>query len=437
MYRSPVRLTVGVVAFATIVACVARAATSAPERPPMAIPVLSPIIPADLPANPTQADAVNFAWRSFVAVNWPAVSGQRGVPDWKKKIGQPGDVVWNTWKTPGEVFLANGQQPASWSQPGGTLPPECVKAGAAPGVYWLQRVTKVPGNSNNGAMRAAREAVGGTLTDQHGNLVRFDVRLNKVEFDNIVGYRYYSIEGQDSAKVISLSAGVMEVKASWREMTDADTPLMKDRFFRRMAWIYTPASPNHPPTCIESEVGLVGLHIAQKTPSRPQWTWATFEQLDNVPAFVPPSSAPTGAPDVRQLPYSFNNPACPPSECVPNKSTQQNGEPTRIPTQVTRVIDIGADAQQANPQWAAALRKAMKFSPFQYYRLVDVQWPHNPRQAPAGDPTPGLVANTTMETYVIESSCLSCHYTARTGSGKLSSDFTFLLAEAHSAKAAR
>ena len=29
---------------------------------------------------------------------------QRGVPDPKKKIGQAGDVVWDTWKTPGEVF---------------------------------------------------------------------------------------------------------------------------------------------------------------------------------------------------------------------------------------------------------------------------------------------------------------------------------------------
>ncbi len=435
MHRSPVRLTLGVVAIATILACVAGATTSAPEHFYPRSPVLSFNPPVDLPASPSQDDAVFFAWQAFVAVNWPALAGQRGVPDLRKKIGQPGDVVWNTWKTPGEVFLANGQQPAAWNQPGGTLPPECVKAGAVTGDYWLQRVTKVPGNSNNGALRKAKEVVGGTLTDQHGNLVRFDVRLNKVEFDNIVGYRFYSIEGQDSASVIRLSPGVMEVKASWRQMTSADTPFMKDRFFRRIAWIYTPGSSPNPPTCIQSEVGLVGMHITQKTPSRPQWTWATFEQIDNVPAFTPPSSA--GAPAIRNLPYSFNNPACPPSQCVPNKSTQKNGKPTGIPTQVTRVINIGAAAQQANPLWAAALRKAVVASPFQYYALVDIQWPQNPRQPPAGNPTPGLLANTTMETYVVESSCLNCHFTARTASGKLSSDFSFLLAEAHSAKAAR
>ena len=58
-------------------------------------------------------------------------------------------------------------------------------------------------------------------------------------------------------------------------------------------------------------------------------------------------------------------------------------------------------------------------------------WPQTPANRPAGNPTPGLLANTTMETYIPQSSCLNCHYTARTASGKLSSDFSFMLAEAH------
>jgi len=436
MYRTSVRLALGFAVIAGILACVRRANAPAPEPAIALAPVLSPNVPVDLPANPTQADAVNFAWQSFVAVNWPALAGQRGVPDPNKKIGQPGDVVWNTWKTPAEVFTANGQKPPGWNQPGGNLPPQCLAAGAAPGDYWLQRVTKVPGNSNNEAMRQAKEVVGGTLTDQHGNLVRFDVRLNKVDFDNIVTNVYYNTQGQDSAKVIAFPAGVMEAKAAWREMTDSDTPAIRARFFRRIAWIFTPKSGSDPATCIKSEVGLVGLHVTDKTPSRPQWTWATFEQIDNVPPFTPPSAAARGR-AAGPVPYSFNNPLCPPSQCVPNKSTQKNGKPTGIPTQVTRVVNIGAAAQQANPIWQAALRGAMLTSPFQYYELVDIQWPQSPGQRPAGNPTPGLLANTTMETYVVESSCLNCHYTARTASGRLSSDFSFLLAEAHPRKAAR
>lgn len=435
MHRTPIRLAIGVVVIALVLACVAHAASPAPERPVPPSPVLSPNVPVDISPQPTQADAVNFAWQEFVAVNWPALPGQRGVPDLHKKIGQPGDVVWNSWKTPGEVFTRNGAPPAGWNQYGDSLPTQCRQAGATVGAYWLRRMTKVPGNSGNAAMERAKEVVGGTLTDQHGNLVRFDVRLNKTDFDNIVSNVYYNVQGQDSARVIDFPVGVMEVKASWREMTNADTPQVRARFFRRTAWIYTPASGSQPPTCIQSEVGLVGLHVTQKTPSRPQWTWATFEQVDNVPPFVPPGD--TIVPPSPTLPYSFNNPLCPPAKCVPNKSTEKNGHPTGIPTQVTRVVNVGAAAQQVNGQWQAALRNAMATSPFQYYQLVDIQWPQNPARRPAGNPAPGLLANTTMETYVVESSCLNCHYTARTASGKLSSDFSFLLAEAHPRTGAR
>src|SRR5208283_4023263 len=38
----------------------------------------------------------NFAWRAFVAVNWPSLADpdQRGVPDRAKALGDPGPRVW-------------------------------------------------------------------------------------------------------------------------------------------------------------------------------------------------------------------------------------------------------------------------------------------------------------------------------------------------------
>ena len=65
---------------------------------------LSPSVPTDIPADATQEDVNAFAWQSFVALNWPALAGSRGSPDPDKIIGQPGAVVWETWKTPGEIF---------------------------------------------------------------------------------------------------------------------------------------------------------------------------------------------------------------------------------------------------------------------------------------------------------------------------------------------
>jgi hypothetical protein len=61
-------------------------------------------------------------------------------------------------------------------------------------------------------------------------------------------------------------------------MTNVPNPL---RFFTRVAWVLDPFDPTQ--TCKQVTVGLVGLHIVQKTASRPQWIWSTFEQIDNVP----------------------------------------------------------------------------------------------------------------------------------------------------------
>jgi hypothetical protein len=380
--------------------------------------VLSANVPADFP--PTQAAAVTFAWQSFVALNWPALAGTRGAPDRSKTIGQPGVVVWNTWKTPEEIFLPQAQAPAPWNQ-GGSPPPECTIAGASPGDFTIRRVSKSPRDANSAVLTDFRQVVGGTLTDQHGNLARYDVRVNQTLFDAIVARQYYNRAVQDQATTIAFPSGVMEAKAAWRQMTDADTPAIKARFFRRDAWIYTPPIAAQPARCVKGEVGLVGLHITQKTPTRPQWAWATFEQVDNVPAFGT-AQAPPG----RTLPYSFFNPACPPAQCVPNQSTENNGQPTSTPTQVTRRVNIGGVAQASNPQWQAALAAAAPSSPFAFYQLVDIQWQSSANAPPA----PFLNANTTLETFVSQSSCLNCHSRAKTASGTISSDYSYVLAEA-------
>jgi hypothetical protein len=382
---------------------------------------LGSTVPADF--SPTQSAAVTFAWQSFVALNWPALAQARGAPDPSKTIGQPGAVVWNTWKAPEEIFLAQAQAPPPWSQFGGSLPAECTSAGATAGDFALARISKSPRNSSSPVLSDIQQVVGGTLTDQHGNLARYDVRVNQTLFDAIVANQYYNRAVQDRATMISFPSGVMEVKAAWRQMTADDTPAIKARIFRRDAWIYTPGAPPQPATCVKGEVGLVGLHISQKTPTRPQWAWATFEQVDNVPAF-----GTTQPPPGRTLPYSFFNPACPPDTCVPNQSTEKNGQPTSTPTQVTRRVNIGAVAQTSNPLWQAALTKAVPSSPFAFYQLVDIQWQASPNAPPA----PFLNANTTLETYVSQSSCINCHSRAKIASGKISSDYSYVLAEAQS-----
>ena len=51
-------------------------------------------------------DFDNFAWRAFVALNWPSLTDplHRGVPDRAKTLGDPGPRVWETFKARYELF---------------------------------------------------------------------------------------------------------------------------------------------------------------------------------------------------------------------------------------------------------------------------------------------------------------------------------------------
>lgn len=369
---------------------------------------LTPDLPPDVSQRPITQQAVNeFAWQMFVAMNWPALPDQRGVADASRMIGQPGPTVWLTYKAPAEVFVPPGSTPAGWDVPA-QQPPGCSDASGH---------VLVMDSKASDFLESRFQAVGGTLTDQQRRLARYEIRFDKTSFDYIVGGKLYDATVQSQARSISFPTGALEVKAAWREMAGLDDTA-RQRFYRTTACICESVATDGGSQLVcrsNQEVGLVGLHIIQKTPSAPQWIWATFEQVDNVA-----SSA---------IHPSFNDPACPPTKCVPNQSTEKDGEPTGIPTQVTRVTPIPEATQNLNAQWQAKLAAATADSPWQYYELINTQWPTTPDDptAPLGNPQPNLLANITMETYIQpDSSCMGCHYTATTVNPEVKSDFSFL-----------
>ena len=87
---------------------------------PHPIPVVSSAMPGevDAPVGP-EADQIaifdDYSWRAFIALNWPATPGFRGVPDETKKIGDFSDpdtkVVWGTWKADYELFQREEAEP--------------------------------------------------------------------------------------------------------------------------------------------------------------------------------------------------------------------------------------------------------------------------------------------------------------------------------------
>jgi hypothetical protein len=101
--------------------------------PPMhniACPALPDVPYIAAPVNlPEQASTYeDWAWKSFIALNWPAVpmtnlpaTNQRGIPDMTQSFANAGNSVygvWETWKEKRELFSVDDSVvPADWNAP--------------------------------------------------------------------------------------------------------------------------------------------------------------------------------------------------------------------------------------------------------------------------------------------------------------------------------
>jgi hypothetical protein len=288
------------------------------------------------------------------------------------------------------------------------------------------------------------EAFGGPLVDQNGNWARFQMRVNHEEFDYIRDNGLYSVDKQidfsqkpkDNQVDLPLNEGTtkhgaIEIKLAWKELLPGEDD---SRFFVKQVTAEISEVPGTGPKTRPFKAGLVGMHIAMRTQSSPEWIWATFEQIDNVPDPDRPLFHPT-----------FNNPndkSTPPNVLPianavqdPDTGVYSLAKPpaadkwvenlTKTPVQLTRVqvitqpglnphdADLDAVAKEVTQQMQKLLKD--RNSVFQYYKLIDVQWPVQPN-APAaaggagsapesvtyktpGQMVPVFLVNTTMETY--------------------------------------
>lgn len=416
-----------------VASAAAPAASSAPEAEG---PVLTPVLPPDSPVRPAgtppatfQATMDEYAWKLFVAMAWPASPSMRGQADASKTIGDPGLPVFATLKDVDEVFGPNGGKPADWNVWPTRVPPKCVVPGAEPA-----RVVRMAGKVS-ATLRAIKLPVGGTLTDQHGKLARFAEAMNQIEFDFVVSGGLYDARAQAALRAdVAMTMGSFEVKSAWREMVPADrstvfqdgatTRPIAERYHRESLCICDGADDS---TCRVAEMGLVGLHLTRKTPAAPEWVWATFEQVDDVTP---------GSDGAHSWPASFFNPVC--DNCPINTSTEKNGKPTGVPTQVARLGAIPDARKKLNATWQTAIGAKRQGSPWRFYQLIGTQWPTSPADvAQLGTPFPSTLANVTLETYdQNRSSCMGCHGTARAADAKGGQgatrygDFSFLLGHA-------
>jgi len=368
-----------------------RALSDTPKR------VKPPFTISDDNIPPAQRLFDIFSWQSFLALNWPALPS--GQPDAKLTLADSKTPrVWEYYVDAGLVYRKDGAAPLSWK--------DCVAASQEK-TFWMAGMSiGTPGDKKNagdgdyvipviGGGSGSLQAFTGPMIDQQGKWVRYQAAMNDVEFDYLVENKLYNLEGQIAytaknkidfpANKGTTKRGAMEIKMSWKQMSDQDDPA---RFLVRKAHVVPLTG-----TPYTADFGLVGMHIAVKTESSPTWIWATFEQVDNTnsndlekdskgrsikPTFFntvnPTIPVNTLAPK-NAAPVAQYNPATGKDD-GPSVYTSWDESLTTNPTQATMVLPVPKATAALNAQVQASLKDIG--SVFQYYELIGTQWPTAP-----------------------------------------------------------
>ncbi len=398
----------------------------------------------------------NFAWRAFIALNWPSLpdAAHRGLSDRSKLLGDEGKRVWETFKSDYELFEIgdDGRRvaPSPWTSYDGRNPcggaidnREKTIASFEPFADFNQPSFAVGAPAN-------------PLVGVNGAYTRYEIHFNEAEFSAFAANGW--AHGQnvpDASHPAHLPAGSIAVKAAWLPMSEAEARAARGRYYLETAEIVDVAKSLEAGrlVCSKSEVALVGLHIAIKTESRPQWVWSTFEHVDNVP---PAGAGQAREPDAKDAgrSYAYFDPSRPARLWPPFGSAGAEPvdwtNPPRLrptPMQVVRRYPIHGQTMAMNrAYWALP---GIKGTVWEHYMLVAYQCPTSadppaptndgallPGGTPATDAAEDYksvalaqenLINTTMETYLQDapSSCMACHQIVSNSKG---SDFVGVLA---------
>lgn len=371
-----------------------------------------------------------WSWQAFLAVNWPTNSGGQPAPA-IADYGAGENPAWNAWHESNNIFLPGGATPsactaqpavaaaiapsrnlAALRRPGVPAPPPAAAAKTVRALFNVSAVGElVQGHAPINRIAGSRiseidQAFSGPLYDQNGNPTFYEILLDNNEVGYLCSNKLYSIAGQlsfsaDPNNKVQFppgqwqtnGSGAFELKLAWKVLDPKKD--RAERFFHQPAQLLIDGQ------WVSREVGLVGMHIAHKSQSSPQWIWSTFEQVDNL------ATDQVANPGLNP---SYFNPGCP--TCTVDIEPA-GAHPANHPVQVLRMIPIPPDKLELNREAQAALRA--QNSVWQYYQLIDTQWPTNPAAPPTspgdsnlpesitnksgGEPTPVYLTNATMETY--------------------------------------
>jgi len=415
------------VGFAGLISLTWSTAPSRVKQRPKAItgiyhPRISPDIPTDVNVPPGPNDPPDapirlfddYSWRAFIGLLWPVAEGQRGVPDRRKPITDPGPKVFETFKSTWEIYHDNGSPPAPWNEYDQARFNRCRQR-----PKFGQVDIAALSHFTDDVAQPTSFGQDGPIASVNRSYVRYLAGVNKTEFCAIKSRGLYLRANlPQNGSPLALPSGSINVKSAWIEMSGIPNP---SHYYTRWATVYDYCTKH----CVRKRLGLIGLHIVQKTPSRPQWIWSTFEQVDDVP-FV--SSRRRGG-------FSLHRGSAPMRDSSPNSDEHPPCRP--LFTNIDRLRPIDYRTDRTNRAYQAALRR--RGSVLQYYRLIMTQWPvsqsddGNIPVNQAATPAftfPGLATTTAFnspifETFLqknIQDGCMSCH------GGTRGTDFVWTMA---------
>ena len=434
--------------------------------------------------NDVQTPFDNMAWQMFVALNWAANAVNQPPA---QGLTTPGRRVFQNYRKVSALF---GNSPKR----GG-----CTQALALPTFYIGSDGKGTPMPNNEEYFQASTNL---PLIDVNGNWTIYERRVNDIEAQyllapsgkpsqtlttktgqtNFVASNPNGAQFTASATTQTGANGSIEIKTAWRiiNRNAGDDP---SRYYTQLAFIAVPGDlvKGGRQFCSSVTLGLVGMHIIQRNPVdknnpalNPQWIWATFEHVDNVPMAQSPCNVRNGC-GTNPSTNWINQPSCGRAAASSsvrysyykhnvgvqetNVRPKTNGlGPTKFPwnrtqpyaqgnttsatamPQATRCFSIYPTTDQLNAKWQNALA-AFK-TPLQYYMLVGTQWGGNvePREGNPlpNDAVPAMLSNMTLETYIQNftksvpgqggpGSCVGCHNFAKLAVGsKPKADFSFL-----------
>lgn len=461
----------------SVLVAIAALMSAGDARAQVAITV-GPTFPGDItggaPAASLQQSAA-FAWQEFIALNWPALAGQRDVPDPDQKFGnQTGPLVWQTFRSKIEIFNLTEQgyppgynatdssygynTPVTYLYGSNPIAP-CPGQAAPTTPAWinLDETTQIALDQ----MFNGITPVSGPINNTAPGLIRFAVKANAVEYRYVVENNYFYASPQlaaarknaraafthkppvyPAAPYVSFPAGTVEIKSAWRPLTGDDD---RTHFHVAMVRFYENKGEANTACYFEEPWGLVALHIIQKTPSAPSFIFATFEQADNIktahgesvedangtvinppPAGTAPTTpglsytdSPT-APMVKTTTGSFCSPA---KQLYFKDNTRKSGLTGGGPICVNQryepipaeVIAVNQIAHQAIEAYDAA--NNVQNSPWPYYKLVEVQaQPFDVAEISSANP------NRSASVFYQANSVVETNYTLQQFKGRMASN---------------